>query len=390
MNLKKRKIQSFIYMFLLMAYSGNPFFLRGTEVSQLVFVGIIILLLLKHHSFFLQEKSNLFYRYISLFVTVFSLQLFILGSISIQSLFFFILKIIFAYIIIRYLSNEFKSYYFKVLFLISLISLVGFVWNSMGNSIYSLIENDRLKSIFFYTQRDDGIRNSGMFWEPGAFAAYIIIGLLLHIGQLRSLYTSNPFKFIIVLLALITSFSTTGYLVLFLFAIATILIEFSKKSILIAIPLILLLTFIAFFTYERSTFLKDKIDHQYVTSMNRDQDEFAPSRMGAFLFDMHYIKKHPIIGNGTQEKTRYSDHKFLQGEKLGHGNGFSNFIASMGLLTLISYSFLIIRYNKKYPWIFLLIFFILLQGEQLLNFPIALSFPLIFYYEKYSRPVNML
>src|SRR5690606_14750667 len=112
------------------------------------------------------------------------------------------------------------------------------------------------------------------------------------------------------------------------------------------------------------------------------EDDFRNSRLGAMLFDLHYINKHPIIGNGFHISTRYEDYPYLllimnEGEDLGHGNGFSNYLASMGIPFMIGYLCLIfasmVKVDKKFAFLIVSIVFLNLQGEQWLNFPLFLG-----------------
>ena len=144
---------------------------------------------------------------------------------------------------------------------------------------------------------------------------------------------------------------------------------------------------LGYITYESTDFLKDKIDHQFQNATDREEGEFGPDRLSALFFDIHYISKHPLIGNGFHSQTRYADHPELQKEDLGHGNGFSDFLASMGILSLLFYSFFLIKYNKTNPVVFLFAILILLQGEPLLNYPLFLSLPFIFIYDIYNRRI---
>ena len=266
--------------------------------------------------------------------------------------------------------------------------MFGYLWNILGFEIPNFLsDSSNLKSIVLFTQNSDGLRNSGMFWEPGAFACYIILGFLLYLGKIKKMLQRHPFKIIIILIALITTYSTTGYLVLFVIGIATIFLEYSKKYKMLSLPIITVFLTIAYYTYENSEFLKDKIDSQLENAAYKDANDFSPDRFGTFLFDMHYIKKHPLVGNGMDQSTRFADHPWLQNEKLGHGNGFSNFLATMGVLSLLFYSFYIVKYNSQHPWIFLITIFALMQGEQLMNFPLFLSLPFIFIYEKHCRRI---
>ncbi|MCZ2845012.1 MAG: O-antigen ligase family protein, partial [Candidatus Bathyarchaeota archaeon] len=254
----------------------------------------------------------------------------------------------------------------------------------------SLAYDNTGRNLIIFHQKGEGLRNSGMFWEPGAFACYINLAFLLFFGNIRSLITVHKNRLIIIILALLTTYSTTGYLIFFFLLISTVYFEFGKKLGLLIIPILIAFISAGYVVFEKSDFLKNKIENQFQTALDRDKNEFAPDRLSALIFDLHYIKKHPLTGNGMDETTRYADHPWLQEKILGHGNGFSNFIATMGILSLLFYSFYILKYKRKHSVIFIIGLFALLQGEPLLNYPLFLSIPFIFIYAKYYIRTNHL
>lgn len=398
-NKKLKIVTTYFYIFLLVAFSGNPFFSpTDDELSRFTLATLVLILSIRHFTYFDIKKGLHFYLFLLFFIVVFIFQKIFLGFVSVPGAIGFLLKLTLGYIIIRYIGTNFKFAYFNLIFVISLVSLFGYAWNYLGHDIPAIYikENTALysdnsgRNILFFHQLSDGLRNSGMFWEPGAFACYINLAFLFYIGKIKSLLEKNGSKVIIIVLALLTTYSTTGYIVLFLIGLVTIYIEYSKKYGILVIPIFLVFSVIAIVTYEKSDFLKEKINDQFEVASNRDLGEFAPDRISAFLFDIHYVKKHPLIGNGLHSKTRFADHPWLQGETLGHGNGFSNFVASMGLLSLFFYWYFILKYKRNYPWIFILGIFTMLQGEPLMNFPLYLSIPFIFIYEKnYRRTINL-
>ncbi|QYH38985.1 hypothetical protein GYM62_09345 [Algoriphagus sp. NBT04N3] len=386
--MNKKYLKSCIYIFLLVALSGNPYFNLGGKTSQYLFSIFVIFLSLTHLSYFypVNKKNIPFFIYIISFIFIFIVQRVNLGFLSFPSAIGFLLKITFGYIIIRYLNCSFKNYYLNILYIISLISLFGYSITLFGFDLPNFLNESKTtyKSIIIYTENvsdiSQGIRNSGMFWEPGAFAGYICLLFLFYLGEIRILILENKFKLFIILLSFFTTFSTTGYLILFFLLIITILKEFSSKYRIFSIFLSSVLFALICIIYLNTDFLYNKVSNQLAASSNLG-GEFSNSRFGSFVFDLHYIKKNPLSGNGFHEKTRYIDHQWLQGEELGHGNGFSNFIASMGILGLLIIIIFLLIYYKRSNLIFLVAFIGLLQGEQFLNFPLFLSLPFVFLYE---------
>ena len=129
------------------------------------------------------------------------------------------------------------------------------------------------------------------------------------------------------------------------------------------------------YAYNNLDFMGSKMQEQTESSLE-ENGEFSNTRLGSLIFDMYYIKKHPLVGNGLNERTRYADHPFLWGEILGHGNAFSNYAAQMGVIALIVY-FVLLYYAFGNKLIVPIIVALLFQGEQLMNYPLYPSLPFI-------------
>lgn len=92
---------------------------------------------------------------------------------------------------------------------------------------YSLVSNSydwsvRFGYSIFYTWGINGtinVRNSGVFWEPGAFAGFLILAMLmlLHSGENHKRARA---KMLILVVTLLTTRSTTGYILLVLILVA--------------------------------------------------------------------------------------------------------------------------------------------------------------------------
>ncbi len=393
MRIPQKKIEVYLYTFLFAAMSGNPLFSISGDSSKYIFIAFVLVLVAKHHTYFNLNKGIIYYRFFVFYALIFLFQKLVLGFVSFPSTIAFMARITLGYIIIRHIGQNFKYAFFQIIFIVSLISLFGFSWNALGMDIpaISVVEttaqysDNSSRNIILFNQHADGHRNSGMFWEPGAFACYICLAFLFYLGNMRTLLKLHKWKVIIILVALITTYSTTGYIVLFIIGIATIYIEYKKKYGAFVLPILLTFGLIAYLTYENTEFMKDKMDTQVAAASQRDEGEFAPDRMSALLFDLHYIGKHPLVGNGMHASTRFADHPALQKEDLGHGNGFSDFLASMGVLSFLFYLFYIVRYNKNHPAIFVICIIFLLQGEPLLNYPLFLCLPFVFIYDENNR-----
>ncbi|MCZ2845011.1 MAG: hypothetical protein O2U61_00705, partial [Candidatus Bathyarchaeota archaeon] len=135
MKINKQSFVNHFYIFLLLAFSGNPFFNPGDGISQYFFIGLVLILLLIHYSYLNPQKSLYYYKFILFFTSIFGCQYIFLGDISLPGAVGFLLKITLGYIIIRHVGEKFVVTYFNVIFFISIISLAGYLWNLLGYNI---------------------------------------------------------------------------------------------------------------------------------------------------------------------------------------------------------------------------------------------------------------
>lgn len=384
---KKNNIQKFIdyfTVFLLLVISGNPVITRAPWYqSFLILIGIYIIILLvwKLRKAFLKKISI----YIAFFLGIFAVQYFNFGWNTLPGILGFSLKCLIGGYIIWHMKERFIPVFTNTMVFISGVSIFFFLLSLSGIiSIPNLIpvyDVPSYDSLGIYIDSSEiPKRNQAMFWEPGAFAGYIIVAFILNIQNFTEKFRLNKTKFIVLGGALISTQSTTGY-ILFVLFIIIVSFQFIKRNWVIGFLIILIVSPLIYSTFINQKFLLGKITFQYENSIEKE-GAYDPSRFGALLFDIHYIKKHPLTGNGLHERTRYADHPHLWFERAGHGNGFSNFIASMGLLSMFFYLFYLYKsvpFTQNNKIIYVVLIILLLQGEQFLNYPLFLGLPFLNY-----------
>ena len=138
-------------------------------------------------------------------------------------------RMIMAYLMIKIVGPSLFNKFSKFTFPLIVLSLFLFTFQLLGESIFhslapklNFLTQELQKqaggwSLFVYTFNGFAVdRNSGFMWEPGAYAAILIFFLYYR------LFINNfkvDIKVIIILIALFTTFSTAGYLALFVFII---------------------------------------------------------------------------------------------------------------------------------------------------------------------------
>lgn len=372
---------------LLIAVTGNPV-LSNPAFAPLCYVLLIGLGLCLPRA----RNSRPFWRHYGWlaagFVVVFAAHLLTLGQVSAPGAAHFLVKILVGGWVIDRLGLRFARVFFRATYLLCLSSLLFYgLLLLLGPEQFpgplgqEFTGQENVKSIGVFTVHTsiEWWRNSSMLWEPGAFQGIINLALFLAPNRLL-LQRRSRWPVLVMLLALLTTFSTTGYLVLFL--VALFKLGAARLSGLAKAALLVLVLAVGVVTFIEADFLGEKIVEQFLAAQT--YDGFMPDRFGALLFDLQYIDKHPLFGNGLIEATRYADHPQLHGEPLGHGNGLSNFIATFGLAGMAMYALAILRSGfgrdqagRGPRWALVLLVSMLSVGEQFLNTPLFLGLPFI-------------
>ena len=172
--------------------------------------------------------DSLFYKFTILFLFV-SIYLFItLPYFDVLLTGYNYLKFLYAYLSIKVIGYNFIKYIVNIAYYGSIISfpfyilqllnydlafnLVGFFQNSFD---FLSWRNDQMANNIIFTINSDGaLRNSGFMWEPKGFANFVTIAIIFRLFMNNLVLYDK--KILVLVLAVISTFSTTGILVLFL------------------------------------------------------------------------------------------------------------------------------------------------------------------------------
>ena len=256
-------------------------------------------------------------------------------------------------------------------------------------------QSDSIHTIIIYNY-DTGFnfgRNSGMFWEPGAYACFLLLVPMLYLDKLDEFIRNNKWKVLIIVIALITTFSTTGYLVLSCY----VFLYFQGKNKIIG-PAIAIIA-LAFILSTDVVQMKLEKDLSTIEGLSLGQKTWydgysSANRLGSIFFLMDIIKEHPFVGNGLNPEALFANNRYLLLEEyLGIGNGFFMYIANLGIIGWAIYYISIWKrlklFGNKRIWL-LIILTMLLQGEPLLMYPLFIGLPFLKlkYYNNEKRTLN--
>lgn len=299
------------------------------------------------------------------------------------------LLIISGYFIVNYLGGKFRFLYLKLLYYISIISLIFyFAMIIVGYIPSSFFDSENYNSIFIYNIRHNEIllrRNCGPFWEPGAFGGYLAFIGLLYFNELGELWRKRKKEVIIILLAIMTTFSTQTYVIVFMIVAFYFLRYLSGIRLFLSIILIGAFTF---FAYTSLDFLGEKINTQINLTKEIDNSSLeSANRFTTFVVEMNIFKDSPFIGNTSNTDILYRNYPYIQSVierkgQYGSGSGISSNLAKYGLLPFLFWLIFSYKNFKRYygvkSAIFCMAIILLLgNGEQYSDQILYLSLPFL-------------
>ena len=383
----KIRLEEYIVVFLLMCASGNPAFMEiGGSFLYLLIVLFMVVVFSRRIPSLAWKKVQI---WSFLLLVIFIGQFITLHKVGYLASINYVFKVATAILAVYILKEKFAPAYLKIIAILAGISLICWTLNAIGLYLPTLFHfRNHTDSLLLYTQAQYGYqtsiavpRNFGMFWEPGAFSGYIMVAFLLYINRLDYLWTNHRGKVIVLVAALLTTFSTTGYIILSVLVFFFLNDRVKNRVTFVFFAIIAALFMIRFFA--STDFLGSKIEGEYENAIMMDKYEVSFSRFGAMIFDWQYIKLHPIFGNGLLNETRFSMHISFADNLSAFGNGFSGEIATFGIPFMLIYLLSVYRnpYLQK-KWRLLLLLVLQLQGEYFLNYPLFFIFPFVMYYRE--------
>ncbi|MCR9014771.1 O-antigen ligase family protein [Aquiflexum gelatinilyticum] len=359
---------------IVLIYSGWIFYKRRIKIDQfiLVLVGLYFAL-------------NLFY-YISF------------GSNNFFLSFYILLKMLYAYITIKIVRESFFAIYEKLIYFLVLVSLPLFLFQLINYELLfkivgvlqnniSILEyrNDRLANIFIFTLESNGslTRNSGFAWEPKGFSNFLLIAILINLVSNR--FSINK-RLIVFYLAIVTTLSTTGFLVAFvIFPIFFVLNTKSKKIVFYFLFFSALAIYVLSLEigYEK---IKREIDgrDRYIELLE-DTREFETRSLGrfpSFILDFNDFLKRPVFGYGFNREERTQS----EYTKLVRVNGVSDILAVYGIVgfsiifyfTYKSFSSYLKIYNSRGSYLILSMVGVIYFASALTSHPFWMIFYFLF------------
>lgn len=298
---------------------------------------------------------------------------------------------------ITFTFEEIAESFVKVMVIICVISLVCFIGSIFLPSVFcrDMIYRESQSDFFYhffyiYVKRVDSttLRNYGMFWEPGAFQAFISLALLFVLQKPKL----NIPVFIIFTLATVSTFSTTGYI-----TYAILLLCCNKKYwtryqrdfvyVVIAGAALVVVTYSAFLLEgESSTF--GKLEQLKGDSMDNSELTSTSVRFFALIKPIEAFFQDPIFGIGYLGLQKYTD-SYLHGMiTCTFVNYFAIYGLLFGLIFLNGYVKCAKRISSSsfYSKVSFVVFMLIIFSENMLRNPMFIILPLFAYQNMIIHP----
>lgn len=223
-------------------------------------------------------------------------------------------------------------------------------------------------------------RNPGFAWEPGAFAVFICLAVYIHMIKCEFKKIFNK-RFWLYAICLFTTFSTTGFAILFvIIAFYLYNIDLNMKGFYI----ICLIT-IGFLVYS-SDLMTNKLDkvvgqdtEKQISNSIKYKSVYTPQRYTSFLIDFKDFINNPVLGYGGHDEDRWT---VKLGAHIGSVSGIGKLLAKFGLIGTIFFFVLLVDSSKKLArifhyrgWGFLLAIIVMISiSYSLIEHPLIMCF----------------
>jgi hypothetical protein len=343
---KKQAKLNYFLTYIILAFSGINFFLGDT---YMLFGFIVVTGLFIYKKIRIDDYALVF---IGLFVVLFILQSIFFHVVPFTTQIGMLMRILSGYFTIKIVGEDFPKFYINMIIVFSIISFVFYIPSIISYNFELFLLNHVAPIFDFYdqpvdiykpfpqfiiyninTDREHSIfpRNSGPFWEPGAFAGYLIVAIVLTIILEGNLFKNK--KGILLSLAMISTLSTSGYLAFGIIIVSYFMLYQKSSNKILFFPLVIIVMYLS---YTQLDFLGKKIEKDIKYSFSENPERLERTRFVGGMLDIQDLSKSPFIGNGLAPL----DYSIAGMKKINHRtNGITNFANKFGIIMTFIYFF---------------------------------------------------
>lgn len=393
---KRKRLLNYFAVYTLTGISGTFFFPFKDVVFVTLFIFFATLFFYRKYNFDKRFIIFLFYC-----IVIILGQSIVFSSFSLIGIVRSLMTFSFAYLIIKIVGVNWTKYLINIIYFFTIISFIFYIpslfspvfhtyvasiADKLGTDIYGYnVWGYNGNNFIIYTWRDwtpNGIlRNAGNYTEAGAFGSVLVIVLMLNVIENKVLFSR---KNLIFTLGVISTFSTSSYLALFLFLFFWLSISLPQRRKIIIYPIIIVVSIYSFISLP---FLKEKIEVQYAEQV---EEGHKAGRFGSAILDMKEIKRYPLTGRGFSKQTRSDDPEWA-----GSSNGITGLAVMIAPIGFILYFVFMYKSFRSYctrnliprtfSYMIISIILILAFAQYILSTPLLYCFV---FFGTLIKPVN--
>jgi hypothetical protein len=396
-------VNDYLFVFILIIYGGSAtVFVRSIETWENV-LGLGFILAFSLYYFVIKgvQISKEFIYLVTGFVLYFLASTIKFSEIHPRFFGLYIIYFYITFVIVNVLKIRFFIIYETILYYLCIIALI--FWG-IQQVIPEAFENI-IKSIAFSKPGADGVesniifytvnnvvsynfnifgiplkRNPGFAWEPGAFAVLINLAMFINLVTNKFVLKGNK-RFWLFAIALITTFSTTGYSI---FALLIVLYIYNQKlEYMLWFTPVAIIGGIYLFSLplmaDKIIDLSQEDTNELVANSILYDSSYTPQRLTSFLIDWQDFISNPILGYGGHVEERWTA---KLGADIASISGIGKIFARFGLIGAVFFFLLLFRSSKRMTslfrfkgWIFPFLLIIMISiSYSLVEHPLLMCF----------------
>lgn len=319
-------------------------------------------------------SSNIIVFFITLTFWYISLVCFKGQYFEITAIFYLLFVVWTGYVLVNALREKLFVYYERLVVVLSAITLLFYSFQVIIGSealnrlsFMEPLDHNSIGSFLIYNISNEEVyegqsilnlpRNCGFCWEPGRFACLVIIAITLNLIRTKAKFVENK-PLIILIISLLTTFSTTGYATLLMVIMSFLIMTASNfRKVLFGVCFVPLALFMIDLPFMREK-IQDTSDTSSFGYLNEsslaakeknveeeDMSVFTPQRFECISLDVLNFINDPILGYGTNRRNSYVYNEISP--YIALSNGIMKDFAMFGIMLAIVFHILLIR-NSRY------------------------------------------
>ena len=290
-KVKFSKLDFLLLLIFLLLLEGSSFFLA----SELFVIGVFLVLL----AIFLYRKCSFdveFFIVLAVWIAINFISYLVNDKLPINTFLGSVLKMCIPYFVVKIIGSSFFEKLFRFLYLLVIIASCFYIVEVIAPSFVNnltpylnfLVHGKMLENGDFYIivynhlglyNKYYGIfpRNCGFMWEPGAYAW--ILNFMIVYKLHRDNYVLDR-KILLLVVALVTTFSTAGYFGLFFIVIFYLIKRGSRRALLLLPFVLLAFIYGALKLFNTADFLSEKLDYYEEVGMEVREQTFGEQSWG--------------------------------------------------------------------------------------------------------------